>query len=161
MRGYTHMMAGVCIGLVSVNNLQLDATNSTIVIGASIAGAFLPDICQPNSTIGRRIGIVSKTINRVFGHRTITHSLLFVFSITALSSILFSNTYFTKGLFLGMASHLLLDAFTTQGIKLFYPLSTKVRSPIYTKTGSLAENLLCTALLIVSCLIGYKMILNM
>lgn len=41
-------------------------------------GALIPDICHTQSKIGRRFPILSKAVSSVFGHRTFTHSLLFL-----------------------------------------------------------------------------------
>jgi len=51
----------------------------------------------------------------------------------------------------GMASHLLLDAGTVNGIKLFFPSAIKVRLPLYIKTGGKAEQGVLTVLTVVSC----------
>lgn len=85
-------------------------------------GALLPDFDTQNSGFGRMIKPVSGAIERRFGHRTITHSLLGLLLV----SILFSPLLLLSGnvwqwLLWGYATHLLLDTANITGVPLFYP----------------------------------------
>ena len=117
--------------------------------------SLLPDIDLPTSWLGRIFFFISEPIERTFGHRTITHSVLF-----ALCAMLFA--YFLESLDLvypdtaslfSMAyfSHIILDSCTIQGVKMFYPISTRdcvfpydPRSPYSyrIKSGSKADTIL-------------------
>jgi len=92
-----------------------------------LLGALLPDIDTTKSVIGRLVKPVAKIINRKYGHRTITHSLIALIGLTAVISA-FQAAYFpglaiAQVFGLAYASHLLLDMVTVQGIPLFYPFS--------------------------------------
>ena len=93
-----------------------------IVIGFA---ALLPDIDHTKSIIGKMFYPVAKFLNVKYGHRTITHSLFFLFSTTFLIAA-FQRTFFpsiplTQLYFLAVLSHLIFDMMTVQGVPLFYP----------------------------------------
>ncbi len=100
--------------------------------------ALLPDIDHPESTIGRLFSPVSKSIQRKYGHRTVTHS---IFAIMAMSVILLPFIIlapsggagaFSAGLkslyfaaILAFSSHIFIDLFNKSGVRLFAPFSQK------------------------------------
>ena len=89
-------------------------TNYLIFIGLVLFGCLLPDIDEPNSIIGKRFGFISYPINIIFGHRTITHNLIF---ITAISIYFYTqNHFYLFSISLGMLIHILQDSLTYQGI---------------------------------------------
>jgi len=93
-----------------------------IVIGFA---ALLPDIDHTKSIIGKIFYPIAKFLNVKYGHRTITHSLFFLFSTTFLIAA-FQRTFFpsiplTQLYFLAVLSHLIFDMMTVQGVPLFYP----------------------------------------
>jgi len=90
---------------------------------AGIAVSILPDL----DVIGFRIGIPYAT---EFGHRGFSHSLLFAFIVAITGSFLYRwlDSTFHRTLwflFAAMASHSLLDSFTTGGlgVALLWPWS--------------------------------------
>ena len=117
--------------------------------------SLLPDIDLPTSWLGRIFFFISEPIERKFGHRTITHSLLFTLGITACIYAAEKATFVyphTTSLFLmAYVSHILLDTCTIQGAKMFYPISSRdcvfpydPRSPYSyrMKSGSKADTIL-------------------
>lgn len=118
---------------------------------SGVLGALIPDICHTKSKIGRKLPILSTLVSSIFGHRTFTHSLLFLLLTAFAAHLYFANQSILVGLMAGMASHLLLDAGTTNGIKLFFPSSIRIRLPLYIKTGGKAEQGVMAALTILSC----------
>jgi inner membrane protein len=166
MTGKTHLIAGLTTAVVTQplltsNSIQLD--NIFVYVLSCIIGSIIPDICHPKSLSGRKTKFLSTLISKLFGHRTITHSLLFVAITYWLTSLLPTNMQqeIQLGLTLGIISHLILDAMTTRGIQLFYPLDIKVRFPIYIKTGTSSEYLITSSLLIVTVYFMYKLNLNL
>lgn len=90
---------------------------------AGMAVAVLPDL----DVIGFRLGIAYAS---EFGHRGFSHSLLFAFSVALLGALLYHwlDSTFQRVLgflFVSMASHSLLDAFTSGGlgVALLWPWS--------------------------------------
>ncbi len=117
--------------------------------------SLLPDIDLPTSWLGRVFFFISEPIERTFGHRTITHSLLFTLTITtsiyAAEKATFVYPHTTSLFLMAYVSHILLDTCTIQGAKMFYPISSRdcvfpydPRSPYSyrMKSGSKADTIL-------------------
>ncbi|MFC3041621.1 metal-dependent hydrolase [Virgibacillus xinjiangensis] len=89
--------------------------------GAIIGGiaAVIPDLDEPKSKVGRLFWPVAYPINKVFGHRTITHSLLFAV-LTGMILYPFTQTWVWLGTSTGILAHILGDMLTGR-VKFFYP----------------------------------------
>ncbi|AMR11947.1 metal-dependent hydrolase [Bacillus sp. FSL W8-0445] len=148
MTGKTHIMGGVASCTAAAYFYGYDPVFMT---ASGVIGALIPDICHTKSKIGRRLPILSAVVSSVFGHRTFTHSLLFLLITAFATHLYFADQSILVGLMAGMASHLLLDAGTVNGIKLFFPSAIKVRLPLYIKTGGKAEQVVLAVLTVVSC----------
>ncbi|MFJ8260440.1 metal-dependent hydrolase [Rummeliibacillus sp. NPDC094406] len=155
MTGNTHIIGGIAAGLALV---QVSNYDSLVVVGASIAGSLLPDICHGGSKIGRTFPFISKIVNTLFGHRSFTHSLLFLFLMAMFMNKYISNESITAGLLTGMVSHYILDMATKKGIKLLFPLDINVRFPITTRTGSKVENVVTAVLTVLCIYLGFETI---
>ncbi|MFC1286199.1 metal-dependent hydrolase [Bacillus paralicheniformis] len=148
MTGKTHIMGGVASCTAAAYFYGYDPVFMT---ASGVIGALIPDICHTKSKIGRRLPVLSAVVSSVFGHRTFTHSLLFLLITAFAAHLYFTDQSILFGLMAGMASHLLLDAGTVNGIKLFFPSAIKVRLPLYIKTGGKAEQGVLAVLTVVSC----------
>ncbi|QUW21991.1 metal-dependent hydrolase [Sporosarcina sp. Marseille-Q4063] len=152
MTGKTHILGGIAASLAYT---QFTNHDPLIMVGAGIVGALLPDICHRGSKIGRKLPILSKMINVLFGHRTFTHSLLFLVIITWLLNSFIPSEAVKAGVLAGMVSHYVLDMATKNGIKLFFPLSMTVRFPLTTRTGGKIESLVFSILSLLSFYFAY------
>lgn len=152
MTGKTHIIGGITASLAFA---QITNYEPIILLGAGAVGALIPDICHGGSKIGRAFPIVSKFINTFFGHRTFTHSLLFLLLAALLFKTVIPSEAITAGLLVGMASHLLLDMATKNGIKLFFPMKITVRFPLTVKTGGRAESAFFALLSLFAVYFGY------
>ncbi|MFD2617620.1 metal-dependent hydrolase [Terrilactibacillus laevilacticus] len=140
MTGKTHIVGGLAAALISV---QLEPSlDPFFVLPSALIGSLVPDICHSGSQLGRKIPVLARSIRILFGHRTITHSLLFLFITGYLGYHFIPYWNLTTGLMIGMISHLILDAATKQGIMLLFPLKMKIKLPITTHTGSQAEKII-------------------
>ncbi|AIZ61509.1 metal-dependent hydrolase [Bacillus safensis] len=148
MTGKTHIMGGIAASTAVAYYYGFDPVT---MAAAGSAGALIPDLCHTKSKIGRKFPLLSTLISSVFGHRTFTHSLLFLLIIYFLATTYIPNDSLSIGLLVGMASHLILDAGTVNGIKFLFPASIKVRLPFYVKTGSTGEQVVLSALTVVTC----------
>ena len=114
------VFTGVFGGIAGINILQSPGLLITTVVGATIA-----DMDLPHSLWGRVFGPVSRAINRHFGHRTITHSLLFMGVLgivaTTICRVLEVEAPYPTVLLISFFSHLLFDMMTIQGVPIFYP----------------------------------------
>jgi inner membrane protein len=120
MRAATHLALA---GLTGVLASGFGATPDMAGGAALAVGSLLPDIDTTNSGLGRFIKPVSGLIERRFGHRTLTHSLLGLLIVAALSSpLLVWQASVFWWLLVGMFSHMLLDTANIVGVPLLYPL---------------------------------------
>jgi inner membrane protein len=133
----THLLAGLFCALIF-----LPVENQLIFLGVVLIASIIPDIDSRFSTVGKR------KILRIFQffvkHRGFIHSLTF---LIIMGGVLW---YFIPIVLLpfliGYGSHLLMDCFTKQGIRLFYPINIRVRG--FVKTGRRFETLIFVLLLI-------------
>ena len=119
------VFAAAAVGMIIGQNDPLSVEvigNMGIAAGSVMLGSLLPDIDHPSSFLGRRLKILSKPIYKVFGHRTLTHSIFFIGVGTWL---LYMNVHkiMALGLCGGMISHILLDLLSRgSGVAFLYPL---------------------------------------
>ncbi|WP_299549745.1 metal-dependent hydrolase [uncultured Helicobacter sp.] len=154
MLGKTHIAFALGLGALGVvgfsalTQTPLSIKDLSAFYSAIALGALLPDIDEPNSTIGRKTIGVSNAIKAVFGHRGITHSLVFLlivgvilllvsaFGAEFLKGIPFVSGFvkdldeavleiFIFGVLLGCVFHLMGDMLTPSGVPLFLPFSAK------------------------------------
>ena len=125
MTAPNHIIGGIVITGLFGSFLNLNILANPIFIASTIFGSLIPDIDYSKSTIGKIFRPISKYLNRRYGHRTITHSLLAMFGSFLLFAIIestfFNRTTTSKIYLLGFFSHLILDMMTVQGVPLFYP----------------------------------------
>ncbi len=152
MLGKTHIVGGVAASLAIAQVAHLDPL---IMTGAGIVGALLPDICHGGSLIGRKMPVLSKVINTLFGHRSFTHSILFLLLIAYLLNTFVSIEALRVGFLVGMISHYILDMATKNGVKLLFPVKITVRFPLTVRTGGSAETVVLGILTLVSFYYGY------
>ena len=123
MKAATHLaFAGVCGVIAQGLGYSLEPA-SGIALGV---GSILPDIDTSTSSIGQLTPGFSRLLERRFGHRTITHSLLGVLILAIVSSpLLLWNSSVWEFLLFGAISHIILDTFNVSGVPLLYPLRTQ------------------------------------
>lgn len=135
MNGQTHKLGGLCTGIVASSLLVQDPSSSEqillagVLISGSLIGSLIPDIDHRNSKIGNKMKITSFIVNKLCGHRKLTHApllyiiLSIILLIPVISSGNFNTFYFNLilGIFIGVVSHLFLDSLTISGIPLLYP----------------------------------------
>jgi len=114
------VFTGVFGGIVGTNILQ-----NPYLIPVVVLASILPDIDRPGSLIARLFPPLSKWLNRKYGHRTLTHSLLMCIGLTATvraAELSFGlQSGYAVVFFLAYFSHLIFDMMTLQGVPLFYP----------------------------------------
>src|SRR5690554_4670585 len=123
-----HLAGGIVITGVFCSLWNINIFGNPYFITATVFGSLLPDIDHTKSIIGKAFYPLAKWLSVRFGHRTFTHSLLFLFSVYLILLILenlkiinVANHEISIILFFSVFSHLLLDMFTIQGVPLLYP----------------------------------------
>jgi inner membrane protein len=105
-----------------------------------MVGVLLPDIDHPESTIGSRVKWASYPIYFIFGHRKLTHSIIFV------GGLYWLGFHYELPLIcllaVGAALHLVGDYLTPSGIPLFFPFGRNYRAIVNAKTNTVGEHIL-------------------
>lgn len=75
--GIFHLSGSPLIPLIGSHGVTPDlVAQKAVFYGAAAFGSLVPDIDNARSTLGKRLGPISKEIQHAVGHRTIFHSLL-------------------------------------------------------------------------------------
>jgi inner membrane protein len=139
-----------------------------IFYGFAALGALAPDIDNARSTLGKRLGVISKQIQKHAGHRTIFHSILGLAIVAALgwalqqgiarallragwphtAEALFANVAL-EALLVGYGLHIVADGLTIGGVPLLWPWHERFGFPptrnLRFKSGSAAEPVVVVA----------------
>ncbi|MFQ6010519.1 MAG: metal-dependent hydrolase [Candidatus Aenigmatarchaeota archaeon] len=144
MRFNTHLLGGgLLLWMLGFSGVEL-------LLGLLLS--VLPDIDTPRSHIGR-IFPFSGWIEENIGHRSITHSLLFVV-VAALGGGL--------GPLVGALSHILLDMLTPNGVQLLWPENMNFIILGGTiPTGSNKERVVFALMLLAGIVFGYMQLCNL
>ncbi|MEM2954775.1 MAG: metal-dependent hydrolase [Candidatus Nanoarchaeia archaeon] len=120
MRAATHISFGIF--LFGILASIFDIKPSAALISTLSLASLLPDIDHQNSFFGLICSPVSKYIDKKFGHRTITHSFLFLFicALCFLPTAIF-NKYIWLSILIGVFSHFIADGMNISGVPLFWP----------------------------------------
>jgi len=141
----THLAFGLFCGLMFLPNQ--DITTKLIFLGLVLVGALIPDVDTPESKVGNKVPMLSAFFRFLAGHRGLFHSIFAAAAFSGLVWIFVNPTYGTA-LFIGYASHLLIDCLTKSGINFLHPISN-FRISGFITTGGFSENLLLIGIVIV------------
>lgn len=172
MTGTTHKAAGVLAALVIQQQLEIDGTDSFVLLAGAVFGSLMPDIDNVHSSIGKSFPVAEflvhscqklirilsylfprkagKKIRSCIGHRGLLHSLLL--PALLLVPLLFWGkhrsilVYAVSGMLIGILSHLLLDSLSG-GVPLFMPVSLVRIRLASIHTGGVIEGVLRIGLL--------------
>ena len=145
----THIVVGLCVGLLFIANTKPDLM--ILALFLILLGTVLPDIDAPNSKAKKRLGILGIFVK----HRGIFHSLLIPIIV---GLILFDQIGLLYGFafFLGYVVHLILDSMTKTGIAFLYPFTKKkIKGKI--RTGAFLDK----TILFVFCIIDILLIFRL
>ena len=150
----THLTFSILVVLLIL--IFFDIPNKIIFVFVIALSSSFPDIDSDKSKIGRKLPLISKIINLIFGHRKFFHSVFIpLILFLALYTIGF---YISLAIFIGYLTHLLGDSITNEGIMPFYPLS-KFNISGLLKTNSILEFLLFLTFSSLSLFLLYKIYL--
>jgi inner membrane protein len=136
MLGRTHLAFGVLLGLL----YYLTGVPIWVVLFVPLA-SLLMDVDEKHSYVGRKV----KFIAWAFAHRGFFHSIWFVL-LSWLVAREFSQVLATS-ILLAYVGHLLLDAMSKAGIRIFWPLKWHIKGPV--RVGKWEEHLVLACVLAV------------
>jgi membrane-bound metal-dependent hydrolase YbcI (DUF457 family) len=126
-------------GFVAAAAVSFAITKDPILsISGAWLGSFIPDVDNKKSHINsqiylfrsfykqiQKLAFKNSTTYNIFKHRgALTHSWLTIAIIATLYK--YYDNSFLFGLLIGVFIHHILDMFTCQGLRYFYPLKTKL-----------------------------------
>ena len=164
MTAPTHIAFGLLTVAGSFSLFSMSIHRNLPAIGCAILGSLLPYVDSPSSSIGRVMPFASIPIERRWGHRSITHSLLCMLALSVVTlPLLAYQTACYAAVLLGYMSHLIADCATKSGVPLFYPHPAVCVFPgsakYRVKTGSLGEGIVLAV--VVMLLLAFMPISNM
>jgi inner membrane protein len=126
MNAATHIVSGYVFAGTLCSFAQVNVFEKPQYIAACAICSILPDIDTTKSAIGKIFYPVSWILYRKCGHRTITHSLLFLIFVWAILFLLFRlnvvpDKNFLKIAIFAIIGHFVFDMTTVSGIPLLYP----------------------------------------
>jgi len=126
MNAATHITGGLVLAGTLCSFTDVNVFEKPQYIAACVLFSLLPDIDSTKSLIGKIFYPFAWVINRKLGHRTITHSLLFLAFVSAVMLSLywygvFPDTALVKISVFSLISHFVFDMVTISGIPLLFP----------------------------------------
>lgn len=153
MMGYTHFPGGVATGLLLATTLPSPNVAEIALCGVCGGlGGLFPDIDSPSSKISQMVPPIGWLVSKLCKHRGATHTLLFWLLALGIPYVLlpaFSLVF--VALYAGVVSHLLLDACTPSGCRMFQPMTKKKVRFAKIRTNSRKE-IVVTTLMYLCCL---------
>lgn len=129
MQGFNHIAGGLTLTGIFASFHDVNVFEKPEYLGVTVVFALLPDIDHTRSIVGKAVYPLARWISIKFGHRTITHSLVFYLAVLLLVravELLYLNTnVFSVLAAYALLSHNVFDMCTRQGIPFFYPFSTR------------------------------------
>ncbi|GIM47624.1 hypothetical protein DNHGIG_31730 [Collibacillus ludicampi] len=126
----THHVAaliGAELWLIHTHQPVLTWQTAVALLGAYFAGPAA-DVDQPQSYVGQRIWPLAIALSGLgIRHRTLTHSLLFLAGLWGVLQLLPLSDMIRWAIWIGYASHPLIDLFNEEGVELLWPLRIRVR----------------------------------
>lgn len=124
MNGNCHFIFGAAVAASAAIVTGADQNTTTLLLATGLIGSVFPDIDNPKSHFGQLTKPVSTLIGqagKITGHTGKRHRGLFhdlgLYMLLAIASYNFVPALI--GFFLGILSHLILDAMNPAGIKIF------------------------------------------
>lgn len=129
MQGFNHIVGGVTFTGIFASFHDVNVFEKPEYLGVTVVFALLPDIDHTRSIIGKTVYPLARWLSVKFGHRTITHSLVFyvavLLMVRAVELLYLNTTVFSVLAAYALLSHNIFDMCTRQGIPFFYPFSTR------------------------------------
>jgi inner membrane protein len=125
MTAPNHLIGGLVFTGIFAAFTDVNILEKPEYLAITILACLIPDIDHTKSTVGKIVFPLAKLINKRFGHRTITHTLIALFVSTTVVGLLESafklDDNYSKLWLFGFLSHLIFDMMTVQGVPLFFP----------------------------------------
>jgi inner membrane protein len=127
MSGINHITGGIIFTGIFTSFWNINIFAKPEYLSLCAFTSILPDIDHTKSPIGKLFYPLSRYLDRNFGHRTITHSLLcftiLLICISVIEKTYTHNSNYSLIFAFSYASHLIFDMMTKEGVPLLYPFN--------------------------------------
>ncbi|PIU75894.1 hypothetical protein COS75_01945 [Candidatus Pacearchaeota archaeon CG06_land_8_20_14_3_00_35_12] len=131
----THLVFALLVALIILPFIQ-DKLLFTVLF---FAATILPDIDSATSFITKKTNKIDPAPDlSISKHRGIFHSMTFCLALSL--PFLFFIPSIALPIFFGYTLHLMLDSFTIDGVRFWWPSKKSSQGPV--RTGSIMENVL-------------------
>ncbi len=146
----THVMFAIFLVLIFFQHVS----NRFLFLIMVLVGTVVPDLDTNRSSYGRHL--IFRPMQFFMKHRGVLHSFTTAALLSLLIAVFFPVASF--GFFLGYVGHLIIDSFTPDGIRPFWPLKYGSVGPV--RTGGRLEETLFFVMVFVDILvfIGFYML---
>ena len=129
MQSFNHIAGGLTFTGLFASFSDINIFEKPEYIAITVIASILPDIDHTRSLIGKASYPLAKWLSIKFGHRTVTHSFVFLVGIILIIKLLeilyhLGNTH-SIIVGYGILSHNIFDMVTKQGVAFWYPFSTR------------------------------------
>jgi inner membrane protein len=127
MSSPNHIAGGLAFTGIFASFWDVNIFASPLQVGLVVFFSLLPDIDHTKSPVGKLFFPLAQWLDRHYGHRTLTHSLLCWLAVSLAAGLIFKLLDFSFGGWgacLSYLSHLIFDMCTQAGIPFFYPFSS-------------------------------------
>lgn len=125
MSGYNHIVGGTVFTGIFLSMYDVNIFSQPLYLFFTAFFAVLPDVDHTKAPIGKMFYPLARYIDKKYGHRTITHSLLcyliLFFTVGLIEKMIADKSIVTSIFLWSFGSHLIFDMVTKQGVPLFYP----------------------------------------
>jgi len=146
----THLLIALFFALLFLSH----AESKLIFIMVVLIATFIPDVDSKFSKLGRKKTF--RVLQFFVKHRGILHSFTFLIIISFVFLSVFPIIIFP--FFLGYGLHLLVDGFTKQGIRPFYPIKWRIKGII--RTGGMFETFIFVLFLFLDLVLIFERIFD-
>lgn len=162
MMGRQHATSGVITGSLVAYAFHLDPGQAAAFIPLTAVASLLPDMDHPGAMLPRSLGwpgrMLAALINSVFGHRTLTHSVLGIGALSAgMAFIPHLPEHCYWAVILGCVTHVLGDMLTISGVPVFWPMGRDYQIG-WMRAGGQFEKLVMTPLLVIGAAASVRLV---
>jgi len=129
MQGFNHIAGGIAFTGIFASFTDVNIFEKPEYLAVTVVCSILPDADHTRSLIGKTVYPLAKWINNKFGHRTITHSLVFwlasILVVRFIELLYLKPPIFSTIVAFSLLSHNIFDMCTKQGVLFFYPFSKR------------------------------------
>lgn len=159
MKGRVHLVSGIILsaGIIAGASYQgrfINPENIVPLVSTCLLGSIFPDIDNKKSTIGRPLFILRPFQGGQNHRNKLTHTPIFLLLSILLFKMVYEGPHADALLFgwtAGYLLHLILDTFTSGGIRWVYPIGRKPISLFTLSSGAWVEAAVMAVICMPSC----------